>query len=149
MSNVAKNTRVSSSSHKLWRLIHYKSKSVVEKRRHFEHVEDGYTWRRAHLTLCRRQPFQVLANLLYPTIIAITPWSMECWSFCEGVCWMSFPVEWHLVGSSLNAMPSVIWHDVLPLSLERPGRKIKSCFEWRQLKSDRFKTPKLQDLCKP
>ena len=29
-----------------------------------------------------------------------------------------------------------------PLSLERPGRKTKSCFEWRQMKSDRFKTPR-------
>ena len=37
-------------------------------------------------------------------------------------------------------MPSVIWHDMLPLSLERPGRKTRSCFEWRQMKSDRFKT---------
>ena len=33
------------------------------------------------------------------------------------------------------------WHDMLPLSLERPGRKTKHCFQWRQMKSDRFKTP--------
>ena len=31
---------------------------------------------------------------------------------------------------------------MLPLSLERPGRKMKSCFEWGQMKSDRFKTPR-------
>ena len=31
---------------------------------------------------------------------------------------------------------------MLPLSLERPGRKMKSCFECRQMKSDRFKTPR-------
>ena len=37
-------------------------------------------------------------------------------------------------------MPSVIWHDMLPLSLERPGRKTKRCFQCRQRKSDRFKT---------
>ena len=30
---------------------------------------------------------------------------------------------------------------MLPLSLERPGRKTKHCFQWRQMKSDRFKTP--------
>ena len=28
---------------------------------------------------------------------------------------------------------------MLPLSLERPGRKTRSCFEWQQMKSDRFK----------
>ena len=31
---------------------------------------------------------------------------------------------------------------MLPLSLERPGRKTKSCFEWRRMKTDRFKTPR-------
>ena len=30
---------------------------------------------------------------------------------------------------------------MLPLSLERPGRKTKHCFQWRQMKSDHFKTP--------
>ena len=31
---------------------------------------------------------------------------------------------------------------MLPLLLERPGRKTNSCFEWRQMKSVRFKTPR-------
>ena len=33
---------------------------------HFEHVKDGYTLQKAHVTPCRGQPFQVLARL-HPT----------------------------------------------------------------------------------